>query len=373
METAAEAPVSLDSTLERIVGPSGCPGMAALALRGDRIIAQGVAGLRKRGSPERVTLADRFHLGSCGKAMTATLAAMLIEEGKLNWTTTLGELFGDVVRGMHPAWRNVTLEQVLAHRGGLQRDTGIRLRTQMTSSTLTLPQQRRELVAAALSRPPKYRPGTKLVYSNDGYMLIGAALEKITGLDWPQLMQERLFRPLGITTAGFGVPGTTGKVDQPWGHVPFIGSPLDPGKPSAEGPLFHIPAGLQHMTITDWAKFIALHLRGEPSNPHCHATLLKPDTFAKLHPFGAAGEYAAGWILESKEWAKGAQPGATGRVLLHGGSNFRWYCFVWLAPEIDFAVLTACNRGMDLAAWKVCHRAARALIRAFASESPTAP
>ena len=127
------------------------------------------------------------------------------------------------------------------------------------------------------------------------------------------------------------------------------------------------------MTITDWAKFVALHLRGDSANPHRQATLLKPETFAQLHPSGAAGEYAAGWILESKEWAKGAQPGATGRVLMHGGTNFRWFCMVWMAPEIDFAVLTACNRGIDLAAWKVCHRAARALIRAFVSNSPSAP
>src|SRR5207244_9735123 len=60
-----------------------------------------------------------FHLGSCTKAMTATLVAMLVEEGKLNWITTLGELFVDTVKPMHPAWEKVTLRQVLAHRAGL--------------------------------------------------------------------------------------------------------------------------------------------------------------------------------------------------------------------------------------------------------------
>jgi CubicO group peptidase (beta-lactamase class C family) len=52
--------------------------------------------------------------------MTATLVAMLVEEGKLNWTTTLGELFADTVKPMHPAWEQVTLRQVLAHRSGLR-------------------------------------------------------------------------------------------------------------------------------------------------------------------------------------------------------------------------------------------------------------
>jgi hypothetical protein len=65
---------------------------------------KGTAGVRKRGTAERITIADQFHLGSCTKAMTATLVAMLVEEGKLNWTTTLGELFADTVKPLHPAW-----------------------------------------------------------------------------------------------------------------------------------------------------------------------------------------------------------------------------------------------------------------------------
>jgi CubicO group peptidase (beta-lactamase class C family) len=370
-ETGAGAPVNMDAMLEKIVGPHGCPGLAAVALRGDRIIAQGVAGYRKRGAFERITLGDQFHLGSCGKAMTATLAAMLIEEGKLGWTTTLAELFEDKVKGIHPAWRSVTLQQVLAHRSGLPRDTGMTLRIRMVSSTLSLHDQRLEIVRAVLSRPPRYRPGAKLVYSNTGYMFVGAALEKITRRDWPDLMQERLFRPLGITSGGFGPPGTAGQVDQPWGHCPVLGSPIDPGDRLADGPMFDIPAGLQHMAITDWAKFIAIHLRGDAANPHRQSTLLRPETFAKLHPFGAGQGYASGWIPQTEEWARGAQPGASGRVLFHGGSNFRWFCVVWLAPEIDFAVMSACNRGMDLAAWTACHQAARALIRAFVPGWPT--
>ena len=117
------APVNVDAILQSILGRGGERfGMAAAVLRGERIIAQGVAGVRKRGTAERITLDDRFHLGSCAKAMTATLVAMLVEEGRLNWTTTLGELFADTVKPMHPAWEKVTLRQVLAHRSGLPLD-----------------------------------------------------------------------------------------------------------------------------------------------------------------------------------------------------------------------------------------------------------
>jgi hypothetical protein len=142
------------------------------------------------------------------------------------------------------------------------------------------------------------------------------------------------------------------------------------------------------MAITDWAKFIGLHLRGDPANPHCEAALLKPDTFAELHAVapatayskgwamrgitllatgdaGPAVTYRAGWFISPASWAKGTQPGVTGRRLWTGGSNGRWNCVACLAPEIDFAVLVACNRGPDIAVWKT-RQAVRALIRTFA-------
>src|SRR5260370_28874894 len=92
------APVNVDAILQSILGMGAERfGMVAAVLRGERIIAQGAAGGRKRGTAERITLDNQFHLGSCTKAMTATLVAMLVDEGKLNWTTTLAELFADTV------------------------------------------------------------------------------------------------------------------------------------------------------------------------------------------------------------------------------------------------------------------------------------
>src|SRR5580700_4636505 len=210
------APVNVDATLQAILGRAGERfGMAAAVLRGGRIIAQGAAGVRKRGTAERITLDDRFHLGSCTKAMTATLVALLVEEGRLNWTTTLGELFADTVKPMHPAWEKVTLRQVLAHRSGLRFDQDglarvfnliflaphVSLRSRPGSlrfSGETVPQQRLAIARQALSHPPGIPPDTKYWYSNEGYVLAGAVLEHLTGRAWEDLMRERLFQPLGI-------------------------------------------------------------------------------------------------------------------------------------------------------------------------------
>src|SRR5438552_864108 len=397
-KTEDNAPVNVDAILQAILGRGGERfGMVAAVLWGERIIAQGAAGVRKRGTAERITLDNQFQLGSCTKAMTATLVAMLVEEGKLNWTTTLGELFADTVKPMHPAWEKVTLRQVLAHRASLRvepdglaaqvfKEWVVELVRPPRAPLGTLPQQRLEIARQALSRPPGIPPDTKYWYSNVGYVLAGAVLEQLTGRAWEELMRERLFQPLGISTGGFGPPGTADKTEQAWGHSPVLGKPLDPRSPAAELELFYGPAGLAHMTVTDWAKFIALHLRGDPANPHCQAALLKLDTFAEMHAvapattskgwvirganFLATGDaapavtYRAGWFISTASWAKGTQPGDTGRRLWHAGSNGRWNCGVVIAPEIDFAVLVACNRGPDIAAWKT-RQTLKALIRTF--------
>src|SRR3989442_9763919 len=174
-------PVNVDAILQSILGRgSERFGMVAAVLRGERIIAQGAAGVRKRGTAERITLDNQFHLGSCTKAMTATLVAMLVEEGKLNWTTTLGELFADTVKPMHPAWEKVTLRQVLAHRAGLRHEPGglAQVLNELVGRPPrarlgTLPQQRPEIARQAPSRPPGIAPETQYWDSNVGYILPG--------------------------------------------------------------------------------------------------------------------------------------------------------------------------------------------------------
>jgi CubicO group peptidase (beta-lactamase class C family) len=403
------APVNVDAILQTMLGRAAERfGIAAAVLRGERIIAQGAAGVRKRGSAERITFGDQFHLGSCTKAMTATLVAMLVEEGKVSWTTTLSELFADKVKPMHPAWEKVTLRQLLAHRAGLRFDpdgpaqvfdllrapyASLRCFMVMPAARLgTVPEQRLEVARQTLSGPPGTASDTKYWYSNEGYVLAGAVLEHLTGRAWEDLMRERLFQPLGISTGGFGRPGTAGKTDQPWGHSAFVGKPIDPGSPAAQFPLHYGPAGLAHMTVTDWAKFIALHLRGDPANPHCQPALLKRDTFAELHalapPYSKAwlvrgatwlatgdasrlASYRAGWLISTSSWARGTRPGDTGRRLWHGGSDGISHSIVCIAPEIDFAVFAACN-GPATAIWKT-RQTVKAFIQTFAPERNSQP
>ena len=156
--------------------------------------------------------------------------------------------------------------------------------------------------------------------------------EKVTGKSWEDLMREKIFRPLGMTTAGFGAPGTRAKNDQPRGHR-SDGTPVEPG-PGADNPVAIGPAGIVHCSIGDWAKFAAANL------PSGENQLVKPETLEDAPHAAAPGEppYAMGWIIVD------GQPWAGGPALTHAGSNTMWFAVAWLAPGKDFAVLVACNQ-----------------------------
>jgi CubicO group peptidase (beta-lactamase class C family) len=184
-------------------------------------------------------------------------------------------------------------------------------------------------------------------------------LEKLSGKVWEDLMRDRIFVPLGITSGGFGAPGDGKAVDQPRGHRG--GVPVTPGA-SADNPAAIGPAGTVHMRIGDWAKFVAAHANGERAEK---PTLLKKETYATLHaPWREKGDeregYAGGWTITKRAWAKGAGKDDWGRVFTHAGSNTMWYCVTWVAPERDFAVVVACNQGGDSA--KACDEVAASLV-----------
>jgi CubicO group peptidase (beta-lactamase class C family) len=188
------------------------------------------------------------------------------------------------------------------------------------------------MIKTVLGKPPENPPGTKYEYSNVGYAIAAAMGERVSKRSWEQLMQAELFKPLGMTSAGFGPPGPQGKVVEPWGHLPpaAVATPAQADNPPSLG-----PAGRVHCSIRDWAKFVSLHLRGARGE---ETTYLSAETFARLHRAPPDGDYALGWSITSRGWADGT-------VFTHAGSNTMWYCVVWAAPKKNFAVLSVTNIG----------------------------
>jgi CubicO group peptidase (beta-lactamase class C family) len=346
----------IDRLLDPIRKQHDLPALAAAVVQGGRTVAIGAVGFRKYGEHVKVTSADPFHIGSCTKSMTATLIGLLVEQGRLSWDTTIANVFPELSSSMQPQYQDVTLEQLLSHRGGFPHETLPPGKTFPDLHNLpgTRREQRRAYLELALRSPPEARPGEKHIYSNMGYVVAGAMAEKAMNASWEDLMTRMLFKPLGMTSAGFGAMGTPGKIDQPWQHT-LEGTnhhAIAPG-PRSDNPPVIGPAGTVHCSLGDWAKYAAVHVRGETNR----VGLLKPETFRKLHTPMFGGDYAFGWGVANRNWGGG-------RVLTHNGSNNQNFAVVWMAPLRDFAVLVATNQGGDEAA-KACDETAAALITEF--------
>lgn len=344
---AAVLPNDLAALLEPIRAKFNLPALAAAVIEGDRVSAIGATGVRRFGQARTATSEDRWHLGSNSKAMTATVLARLVEEGRLSWTFTLESSLPELSKDMNPAYRRATLEQLLSHRSGLPGDIphDVLWRRQGTPS-----EQRMALVREMLKRTPAAKPGSTYIYSNAGYAVAGVIAERVLGQPWEDILRSYLLNPLKMADSDFGVPAASND-DQPTGHtfqggipVPILAGAI------ADNPPAIAPAGTLHASLHDWSQFAMLHLAGAQGK----GRLLTPDSFRKLQSSPSKQDYAMGWGVVARPWAGGD-------ALTHSGSNTMWYAIIWLAPKKDFGLLIVTNIGGDPAA-KACDEAVAALI-----------
>jgi CubicO group peptidase (beta-lactamase class C family) len=303
------------------------PALAGAIVSDTGAIDAQAVGCRRYGGPANVTINDQFHLGSDTKAITAVLIGLLVDDGLLNWDSTLPSLFPEYAGTMRTEYRSVTVRDILSHSAGFMANPALGL----TKTTLT--EQRQEVVAWTLAQTPVNAKG-KYYYSNTGYIIAGAIADKLTGRPYEDNLFERVLRPLGITTAGFGPMGTAGLDDQPLQHTSHY-VPLEPGE-NADNPPIYNSAGRLHMSIGDWGRYISWVLACEAG----HYTLMRAET-ARLLTTGvvstsAEGSYAFGWAVLDRPWANG-------RALTHSGSNTLNFAVAWLAPNLRFAVIAATN------------------------------
>ena len=304
-------------------------------------------GRRKVGAKVRVTIDDKVHIGSCTKAMTTMLIARLIERGqlengKLAWDMTIAEGLPELSKLIDPVFADVTLRQMLMHRGGCPVTTYWYAGADKKSIVET----RRSLIRNALKKERDNKPG-EFLYSNVGYIVAGAIAERATGKTWEELIREEIFETLDIKSAGFGPPDVDQDLKQPWGHltVATLQIPRHFDNPPGLG-----PAGTVHISLEDWAKFCLTHVLTESdtdADSETDATkslaklrLVTQSSLDFLHtPLeGAKGngaEYALGWYVLEREWG--------GRVFVHSGSNAHWTAIVWVSPKNKSVYLAATN------------------------------
>ncbi len=144
----------------------------------------------------------KFRLGSITKQFTATLILQLVEQGKIKLDGKLSDYL--------PYYRNdtgakVTIHHLLSHTSGIPSYTAL---PGFVDSVSRNPFKVEDFVKKYASGDLEFEPGTKFVYNNSGYFLLGAIIEKVTGKPYEQVVKENIFDPLGMKDSGYDHWGT---------------------------------------------------------------------------------------------------------------------------------------------------------------------
>jgi len=336
--TSAPAPEALtQARLAALRAQAGSPAFAAAAANRDGRTVAFADGVRALGRPERVTTSDKWHLGSITKSMTATLVARAVEAGRVQWTDTVGGVLGAAIPDMRAEYRDVTFRHLLSHRAGLQGNIEMADLLRFPRESADARTDRIAYARLGLQQAPRGPKEQTFEYSNTGYVIAGAMLEQRLGAPWEALIQEHVFAPLAMTSAGQGAPGTAGAYDQPVGHAPGPtvvqnGSPTNPliphppgGAAETDNPAALGPAGRVHANFDDVLKYLRAHCDNA-------ASFLRRESWDALHtpPFG--GPYAMGWARREG-------------MLWHNGSNTLFYAEVMFDQTRGIVAAAAANDG----------------------------
>jgi CubicO group peptidase (beta-lactamase class C family) len=274
--------------------------------------------------------------------MTATLAAVMVDAGKIDWETSIGDVWPKATDAhIHPKLRTVTLDELLSHQSGLPSDISGQAWLSFFKEKQSPVLERRRMLKLVLSKAPSQRQGT-FSYSNLGYVIVAAMLETRARASFESLMKKHIFDPLGMRSADFRSMKSAKQIQPPllWGHQAESGEPVDPRSVGAENPTVYASCGTIHLSIEDYAKYARWHLVGKPA-----PVLRSQSAFDHLHEPQVdhtipGTKYACGWFCIDT---------GLGPALNHGGSNTNAFALIWVLPKSDLAAVVCTNTGQPQA------------------------
>ncbi|TWU10129.1 serine hydrolase [Allorhodopirellula heiligendammensis] len=354
----------LQDQLAELCRKHDVPGMTAAVVNAEGLVQADCFGVRKRGTSDKIELTDRFPIGSNTKSMVATLAAVLVEGGRIDWNTTIGDVWPNASDDhLHPKLRAVTLDQLLSHQSGLAGNISDISNQEWASffeERRTPVLERRHLLKLVLAKAPSQAQGT-FVYSNLGYAIASAMMETRAGKSFESLMKAHVFSPLAMRSADFRTLAAAKQLQPPllWGHQAETGEPADPRTAGVENPTVYAAAGTVHVSLEDYAKYAQWQLAGKPS-----PVLRTQDAFDHLHTpqcdyTSPGAKYGAGWIMMDTP---------LGPALNHTGSNTNAFALIWLFPESDLGVIVCTNSGQPQA-FTACDEMVGFLMKKYAPAS----
>lgn len=358
----ASPDVRLARILEETRSEFGVPELAAALVLPGAPVRSAVVGVREVDTTESAEQTDLFHIGSCSKPMTADLLGIFVEEGRLSWRSTLGELLPDIA--MRSEYRDVTLEQVLSHYAGLPPykeadDAEIRRLSSLGDGDAV--KARRAFVSEVLQVAPTASPGKERIYSNAGYALAAHIAERLGGSPWESLLRERLLRPLGMRSCRFSFPATRTHPRQPRGHT-ATGSKVVAAPLADDAEMLPALATGMSCSVDDFARFAAFHLDALLGLPT--AGPLSSGTVRKLHSPIEGGHTgsALGWGVNESSF------GGTASTIL--GSLEIFTALVVILPERHAALVVMTNVGEEGPGKPAVLAAAKRIADSYLSAPP---
>ena len=335
------APPDLDAFAARVLKEFEVPGLAVAVVKDGKLVLARGYGVRKLGSPDPVNENTLFGIASNTKAFTAALLAMLVDEGKIGWDDpVIKHLPGFQLYDPYVT-REMTIRDLLTHRSGLGLGAGDLLWWPPTDYSRDEIIQRFRFVKPASSFRSKY------AYDNVLYLVAGQVIAAVTGKSWDDVIKERIFTPLGMTTTNTrgAALSEAGNIARP--HVK-VGDRLQPVSPMALDNV--APCGAINSSVAEMAHWLMAQLnRGwfgdnrrlfseRQSREMWSAQTITP--LGEPPPHLAAlrsnfSAYGLGWGLSEYRGAK---------TVSHTGGLLGYVSKVTLVPDLNLGVVVLTNQ-----------------------------
>jgi CubicO group peptidase (beta-lactamase class C family) len=300
----------LDRYVERGMQKTGVPGVAVAVVYRDRVVYLKGFGVRKAGEWKPVNPNTVFQLASVSKPIASTIVASLVGAREVSWDDRITDLDPQFRLSDENVNQQLTIRDLLSHRSGLPTSAGDALEDLGFTRPEILHQMR------LLRLPGKFRETYQ--YSNFGYTEGAIAAAKHVREEWETLAEERLFRPLGMTSTSYRYSDFERTANKAAIHVLVNGQPVARYKrdPDAEA-----PAGSASSSIRDMAEWLRLQLAGGTWNGQ---SIVDADALKETHSpqivsgtsqlTGGPEYYGLGWNVNYD---------ADGKVTLgHSGAFF---------------------------------------------------
>lgn len=287
---------------------------AVLVAQDDKILLRKAYGLADRETNRPLTPDSVFDIGSLTKQFTAAAILKLEMQGKLHTYDPITNFFDQVPEDK----RKITVHQLLTHTAGLPEYSGEDYDVAPRDKTIT----------SILNTPLEFEPGTQYKYSNAGYSVLAAVVEKVSGKPYEVFLHEFLFEPAGMKNTGYVIPKWD-KKSLPHGYYDGKdeGTPLD-HLWSDQGPYWNL---LGNGGILSTTEDLFLWVKALQGN-----TILSEEAKKKMYtPF--LNDYAYGWLVRKGEF---------GTKIGHGGASDNGFnASVQRYVDRDLVIITGTNAG----------------------------